>query len=68
MKQGVTTIGLGLVAIATAILSKKITDSEELITNVKELSEKIEVLALINSFEYVIRSGRVKENVQGRLA
>ena len=68
MKQGVTTICLGLVAIATAILSKKITDSEELITNVKELSEKIEVLALINSFEYVIRSGRVKEKVQGRLA
>lgn len=65
---GVTAIGLGLVAIATAILAKKNSDKEQLIATVQELSEKIEVLALVNSFEYVIRSGRVKEKVQGRLA
>lgn len=65
---GVTTVGLGLVSIATANLAQKITDRDLLISKVKDLCDKIEVLALVYSFEYVIKSGRVKQQLQGRLA
>lgn len=67
-ESGVATIGLGLVAIATAILAPKITDEAVLTSNIKELCDKIEVLGLVNSFEYLKKSGRIKLQMEGRLA
>ena len=55
---GVATLGLGLVAISTAILSKNIDDLELLLQKINVLCKRVDVLGVLNSFEYIRKSGR----------
>ncbi len=65
---GIATLGLGLVAISVALLSKDITNKELLVQKINELSQKVEVLGIVNSFDYIKKSGRVKLKLAGTLA
>lgn len=65
---GVTTIGLGLVAIATSIMAKKEENIDLLIQKVNDLSQKIDVIGALGSFEYLRKSGRIKLVIAGTFA
>ena len=64
---GVAALGLGLVALATAMFAQNMTNLDELIAKVNELSQRAEILGCINSFEYIRKSGRIRLKALGTL-
>lgn len=65
---GVATLGLGLVAISTAILAKSIEDLDLLLKRIDSLCKRVDVLGAVNSFDYIKKSGRVKLKLAGTFA
>lgn len=64
---GVAALGLGLVAYATAMFAQNMTNLDELIAKVNELSQRAEILGCINSFEYIRKSGRIRFKALGTM-
>lgn len=65
---GVATLGLGLVAIASSYLAQKETDINVLREKITKLCQKVEVLGVLDSFDYIKNSGRIKLKVAGTVA
>lgn len=65
---GVATLGLGLVAISTAILAREINDLDLLLKKIDSFCKRVDVLGALNSFDYIKRSGRVKLKFLGTVA
>ena len=65
---GVATLGLGLVALATAISAKETSDLKFLLKKIDDFSKRVDVIGALNSFDYIRRSGRVKLKIAGTFA
>jgi DegV family protein with EDD domain len=68
LECGVGSLGLGLTAIAAAIITKQANNLSELLQRVMECCKRIQIIGTLASLMYLQRSGRVKLKIAGFLA